>query len=44
MTDRPKSDAHALQTLGDVPLVLYAAKQAAKLFWAIVTKRWPELR
>jgi hypothetical protein len=44
ISERPKSDAHAVATLSDTALVLYAARQAAKLFWAIVVKRFPELK
>lgn len=39
-----RNDAEALRQLGDVPFVLYAGRQAMKLFWSLVCKRWPELR
>lgn len=39
-----RSDAEALARLRDVPLVLYAVAQGAKLAWSIVVKRWPELK
>jgi hypothetical protein len=41
--ERPLNDAHAARTLSDAALILYAARQAAKLFWAIILKRFPEL-
>lgn len=39
-----RSDAHAAATLGDGPFIAYALIQAFKLFTALVTKRWPQLR
>lgn len=42
--DRPENVAQAVKTLGDVPLVLWAAREAVRLFWSICLKRWPELR
>jgi hypothetical protein len=55
MTDRPRSDAHAVQTrplnaaqavanLSDGPFIAYALAQAFKLFISLVSKRWPEIR
>lgn len=41
--DPIRSDADAVRRLGDLPLVLYAMAQGAKLAWSIITKRWPEL-
>lgn len=38
------NDRDAERMLADVPYVLYACRQAAKLFWSIVCKRYPELR
>ncbi len=39
-----RNDQEAERHLADVPYVLYAARQAAKLFWSLACKRWPELR
>lgn len=38
------NDHDALEQLGDTPFLLYCARQAAKLFWSLACKRWPELR
>jgi hypothetical protein len=39
-----RGDPADIQRLADLPLVLYALAQGAKLFWSIVCKRWPELK
>lgn len=39
-----RSDARAAQTLSETAYVLYAARQAARLFWSLILKRYPELR
>lgn len=39
-----RSDADAIKRLTDMPLVLYAVAQGAKLCWSILCKRWPELK
>lgn len=46
MTERDYaiSDDEAVKRLGDIPFALYAARVAAKMFWTLVCKRWPELR
>jgi len=41
---RGYSTSKAVAGLGDTALVLFAAREAAKLFWSIVVKRFPELR
>lgn len=41
--DRPRSHAHAAETLADVPFLVYAVVQAIKLFLSLVGKRWPHL-
>lgn len=41
--ERPRSHAHAAQTLGDTPFLAYALVQAFKFFIAIVSKRWPHI-
>lgn len=41
--ERPRNDAHAVQTLDDAPFIAYALVQAFKLFISLVRKRWPEL-
>ena len=41
--ERPRNDAHAVQTLDDAPFLAYALVQAMKLFISLVRKRWPEL-
>jgi hypothetical protein len=43
MTDRPRSDAHAVSTLGDAPFIAYCLIQGFKLIMALFRKRWPEL-
>jgi len=42
--NEPITNDREAMALGDVPYALYAARQAAKLFWSLVCKRWPELR
>lgn len=42
--DPIRSHAHAAQTLDDVPFLAYCLVQAAKLFVALIAKRWPQLR
>lgn len=48
VNERPRgdyrSDARAAETLSETAYILYAARQAARLFWSIVCKRFPELR
>lgn len=39
-----RNDARAAQTLSETAYVLYAARQAARLFWSLILKRYPELR
>jgi len=41
---RGYSTAKAVAGLGDTALVLFAAREAAKLFWSIILRRFPELR
>ena len=41
--DHIRSDADAIKRLDDVPLILYAVAQGARLTWSICCKRWPEL-
>lgn len=41
--DHIRNDADAVKRLGDVPLMLYAVAQGARLSWSIICKRWPEL-
>lgn len=41
MTPRPRSHAHAAETLDDAPFLAYALVQAFKLFIALASKRWP---
>jgi len=38
------NDTQAVQSLDDGPFIAYALIQAFKLFTALVTKRWPQLR
>lgn len=40
---RPKSDAHAAQTLPDAPYIAYCLVQGFKLIMALIRKRWPEI-
>lgn len=39
-----RSSSEADKTLDDAPYIAYALIQAFKLFTALVTKRWPQLR
>lgn len=41
--ERPRNDAHAVQTLSDGAFLAYALVQAMKLLSALIRKRWPEV-
>lgn len=41
---RVRSHAHAVRDLDDVPFLAYCLVQAAKLFLALIAKRWPQIR
>jgi hypothetical protein len=41
--DRPRSDAHAAQTMSDGAFMAYCFVQGFKLIMALVRKRWPEV-
>jgi hypothetical protein len=40
----PHSESEAVKVLDTVPFFLFAARQATKVFWALMCKRYPELR
>lgn len=41
--EKPRSDAHAVETLGDEPFIAYALVRAFTLLIALLRKRWPEI-
>ncbi len=41
--ERPRSHAHASDTLEDVPFLAYALVQSFKLFIALVGRKWPHI-
>lgn len=41
--DHIRNDADAVKRLDEIPFLLYAASQGAKLAWSLCCKRWPEL-
>lgn len=41
--DHVRNDADAIRRLDDIPFLLYAASQGARLTWSLIVKRYPEL-
>jgi len=41
---RPRSDADAVARLDDARLLLWAIYQGSRLTWAILSKRFPDIR